>query len=202
MEKPNFNKENGLIPAIVQDEQSRKVLMLGYMNEEALQKTRATGEVTFYSRSRKTLWTKGKTSGNTLYLSKILIDCDQDTLLILARPAGPVCHKGTDTCFNEINEAGLLFIEYLENLIIDRKHKLPVDSYTAKLFRGGAEKIAQKVGEEAVELVIEAMKTADDRFLNEAADLVYHLLVLLAERGYALKDVAHVLEQRHQKEEK
>jgi len=197
MEKLDFKKGDGLIPAVVQDDQSRKVLMLGYMNEEALRLTRETGLVTFYSRSRQELWTKGETSGNSLHVKKILVDCDQDTLLIMAHPDGPVCHDGPDTCFNEINDSHLSFLDHLESVIKERKMDMPAGSYTTKLFTAGREKIAQKVGEEAVELVIEAMKNQDETLLNESADLVYHLLVLLADRGYSLRDVARVLQSRH-----
>jgi phosphoribosyl-ATP pyrophosphohydrolase/phosphoribosyl-AMP cyclohydrolase len=196
-EKLDFSKNNGLIPAIVQDSVTRKVLMLGYMNEEALRLTRETGLVTFYSRSRKTLWTKGETSGNSMKLVSIMVDCDRDTLLVLAEPAGPVCHDGPDTCFNEINRGDLFFLDNLQSLIQSRKRELPENSYTSKLFRKGTGKIAQKVGEEAVELVIEAMGRDDHAFLNEAADLMYHYLVLLVERGMRLQDVASVLAERH-----
>ncbi len=196
-EKLDFSKGNGLIPAIIQDELTRKVLMLGYMNEESLKITRETGLVTFYSRSRDTLWTKGETSGNSLVVKKIIADCDRDTLLILARPDGPVCHDGPDTCFNEINQTDLVYLDYLQDVIKDRKRNMPEGSYTAKLFKKGTAKIAQKVGEEAVELVIEAMKTDDEAFLNEGADLLYHLIVLLVDRGWTLQDVAKVLARRH-----
>ncbi len=196
-EKLDFSKNNGLIPAIVQDSVTRKVLMLGYMNEEALRMTRETGLVTFYSRSRKTLWTKGETSGNSMKLVRIMVDCDRDTLLVLAEPAGPVCHDGPDTCFNEINRGELFFLDHLQSLIHSRKRELPENSYTTKLFRKGTGKIAQKVGEEAVELVIEAMGTDDQAFLNEAADLMYHYIVLLVEKGVTLEDVAGILAQRH-----
>ena len=196
-EKLDFEKGNGLIPAIIQDDLTRKVLMMGYMNEESLKITRETGLVTFFSRSRDTLWTKGETSGNSLRVKKIIADCDRDTLLIMARPDGPVCHDGPDTCFNEINQTDLVYLDYLQEVIKDRKHTMPEGSYTAKLFRKGTAKIAQKVGEEAVELVIEAMKTDDEAFLNEAADLMYHLMVLLVDRGWTLQDVAKVLSSRH-----
>ncbi|HBB90198.1 MAG TPA: bifunctional phosphoribosyl-AMP cyclohydrolase/phosphoribosyl-ATP diphosphatase [Bacteroidales bacterium] len=196
-EKLDFSKSNGLIPAIVQDSVTRKVLMLGYMNEEALRMTRETGLVTFYSRSRKTLWTKGETSGNSMKLVRIMVDCDRDTLLVLAEPAGPVCHDGPDTCFNEINRGELFFLDHLQSLIQSRKRELPENSYTTKLFRKGTGKIAQKVGEEAVELVIEAMGKDDQAFLNEAADLMYHYLVLLVEKGVTLEEVAGILAQRH-----
>lgn len=197
-EKLDFSKSNGLIPAIIQDDLTRKVLMLGYMNEESLRITRETGLVTFYSRTRDTLWTKGETSGNSLRVKKIIADCDRDTLLIMAKPDGPVCHDGPDTCFNEINQSDLFYLDYLQEVIKDRKHKMPEGSYTTKLFKKGTAKIAQKVGEEAVELVIESMKSDDEAFLNEAADLVYHLTVLLVDRGWTLQDVAKVLANRHQ----
>jgi len=196
-EKLDFGKGNGLIPAIIQDDLTRKVLMLGYMNEESLKITRETGLVTFFSRTRDVLWTKGETSGNSLRVKKIIADCDRDTLLIMARPDGPVCHDGPDTCFNEINQTDLVFLDYLQEVIKDRKHNMPDGSYTAKLFKKGTAKIAQKVGEEAVELVIEAMKTDDEAFLNEGADLLYHLMVLLVDRGWTLRDVARVLASRH-----
>lgn len=196
-EKLDFSKGNGLIPAIIQDDLTRKVLMLGYMNEESLKITRDTGLVTFYSRTRQTLWTKGETSGNSLRVKKIKVDCDRDTLLIMARPDGPVCHDGPDTCFNEINQPDLMFLDYLQEVIKERKHTMPEGSYTAKLFKKGTAKIAQKVGEEAVEVVIEAMKSDDEAFLNESADLMYHFIVLLVDRGWTLGDVAKVLASRH-----
>jgi len=196
-EKLDFAKGNGLIPAIIQDDLTRKVLMLGYMNEESLKITRDTGLVTFFSRTRESLWTKGETSGNSLRVKKIIVDCDRDTLLIMARPDGPVCHDGPDTCFNEINQTDLVYLDYLQEVIKDRKRNMPEGSYTAKLFKKGTAKIAQKVGEEAVELVIEAMKADDEAFLNESADLLYHLIVLLVDRGWSLEDVAKVLASRH-----
>jgi len=198
-EKLDFSKGNGLIPAIVQDDLTRKVLMMGYMNEESLRITRETGLVTFYSRSRNSLWTKGETSGNSLHLKKILVDCDRDTLLIMASPDGPVCHDGPDTCFNEINKTDLMFLDSLQELIQERKRTMPEGSYTTKLFKKGTAKIAQKVGEEAVEVVIEAMKSDDEAFLNEGADLMYHFMVLLVDRGWTLEDVAKVLALRHKK---
>jgi phosphoribosyl-ATP pyrophosphohydrolase/phosphoribosyl-AMP cyclohydrolase len=196
-EKLDFSKGDGLIPAIIQDDRTRKVLMLGYMSKESLQLTRETGLVTFFSRSRDVLWTKGETSGNSLHVKKIITDCDRDTLLIMARPDGPVCHDGPDTCFNEINQIDLMFLDYLQEVIRERKHTLPEGSYTAKLFKAGTAKIAQKVGEEAVELVIESMRKDDEAFLNESADLIYHLIVLLTDRGWTLQDVARVLAERH-----
>lgn len=198
-EKLDFLKGDGLIPAIIQDDLTRKVLMLGYMNEESLRITRETGWVTFFSRSRDTLWTKGETSGNSLRVKKIIADCDRDTLLIMARPSGPVCHDGPDTCFNEINQTDLVYLDYLQDVIRDRKHTMPDGSYTANLFKQGTAKIAQKVGEEAVELIIEAMTSDDEAFLSESADLLYHLIVLLVDRGWSLQDVSKVLASRHKK---
>jgi phosphoribosyl-AMP cyclohydrolase / phosphoribosyl-ATP pyrophosphohydrolase len=200
-EKLDFSKGNGLIPAIIQDDLSRKVLMLGYMNEESLRITRETGLVTFYSRTRDTLWTKGETSGNSLKVKRIIADCDRDTLLIMARPEGPVCHDGPDTCFNEINQTDLFYLDYLQDVIKDRKRNLPEGSYTAKLFKKGTAKIAQKVGEEAVELLIEAMRSDDEAFLNEGADLLYHLIVLLVDRGWTLQDIVKVLSSRHKSDQ-
>jgi len=198
----DFKKLNGLIPAIIQDASTNTVLMLGFMNSEALDKTREEGKVTFYSRTKNRLWTKGEESGNFLHVVEILEDCDHDTLLIKANPAGPVCHTGSDTCFNEKNSAsstpdGLAFIAQLQQLIHIRKAEMPEGSYTTSLFTAGINKIAQKVGEEAVELVIESKDSNDDLFLNEAADLLYHLLVLLSAKGKDMKDVVSVLEQRH-----
>jgi phosphoribosyl-ATP pyrophosphohydrolase/phosphoribosyl-AMP cyclohydrolase len=192
----NFSKLNGLIPCVVQDENTGKVLMLGFMNEEALAKTVADQRVTFFSRSKQRLWTKGETSGNFLEFVSLLPDCDNDTLLIKARPKGPVCHTGADTCFQEKNKsAGLGF---LEDTIQARKRNPKSGSYTNHLLDGGINKIAQKVGEEAVELVIEAKDDDKDKFLGEAADLMYHYLVLLAAKGHALKDVVEVLQKRHE----
>lgn len=193
----NFEKLNGIIPAIIQDFRTDKVLMLGFMNPEALKKTREDGKVTFFSRTKNRLWTKGEESGNFLHVQNILEDCDTDTLLIKVRPEGPVCHTGNDTCFEEVNQGGVGFLAQLQGLIHQRKEEMPDNSYTTSLFRGGVNKMAQKVGEEAVELVIEAKDTNDDLFLNEAADLVYHLLVLLAARGYGIGDVSTLLQQRH-----
>jgi len=195
--KLDFTKLDGLIPAVVQDSATLRVLMVGFMNEEAYNQTKKSGKVTFYSRSRKKLWTKGEESGNYLYLDEIIPDCDSDTLLIKARPAGPVCHTGSDTCFDEDNTAGVHFLDTLEQIIKQRKEELPEGSYTTTLFKKGVNKIAKKLGEEAVELVIEAKDSNDELFLNEAADLIYHLEVLLVERNKELKDVIKVLEQRH-----
>jgi len=198
----DFKKLNGLIPAIIQDASTDRVLMLGFMNSEALDKTREEGKVTFFSRTKNRLWTKGEESGNFLHVIEILEDCDHDTLLIKANPAGPVCHTGSDTCFDEDNtDSGdspdLGFIADLQQLIHTRKAEMPEGSYTTSLFKEGINKIAQKVGEEAVELVIEAKDDNDSLFLNEAADLLYHLLVLLTAKGKDIRDVAAVLEQRH-----
>ena|ERR1035437_5711489 len=190
---------DGLVPAIVQDADSSVVLMLAYMNEESYKKTLQEGKVTFYSRSRKSLWTKGETSGNFLELLSMTEDCDGDTILVKARPKGPTCHTGSDTCFNETNQPKIDFLYYLENVIQNRK-KNPVEgSYTNKLFAKGINKIAQKVGEEAVEIVIEAKDDNAELFLGEAADLMYHYLVLLTAKGFALDDVIKVLEGRHPK---
>ena len=193
----DFEKLNGIIPAIIQDSQTDKVLMLGFMNPEALEKTKKEGKVTFFSRTKQRLWTKGEESGNFLHVEEIREDCDNDTLLVRARPEGPVCHTGSETCFNEENQGGLAFISQLQVLIHQRREEMPENSYTTSLFEAGINKIAQKVGEEAVELVIEAKDTNDDLFLGEAADLVYHLMVLLSARGYGMNDVAGLLQQRH-----
>ena len=194
--KVDFEKyAGGLAPAIVQDAETRKVLMLGFMNAEAFEKTRSSGRVTFFSRSRQQLWTKGETSGNFLEVSEIAIDCDADTILIKAQPAGAVCHTGADTCFNERNEAADFLFE-LEKIIRERKNQPAESSYTSKLFAKGLNKIAQKVGEEAVELIIEAKDDDPQLFKAEAADLLYHLLVLFAEKNIALNEVLETLKQR------
>jgi phosphoribosyl-ATP pyrophosphohydrolase/phosphoribosyl-AMP cyclohydrolase len=195
----NFDKLSGLVPAVIQDNSTNKVLMLGFMNPEALEKSRETGLVTFYSRTKKRLWTKGEESGNFLKIKEIIPDCDSDTLLVKVEPVGPVCHTGSDTCFNESNSDGLAFILSLQDLIHKRKIEMPPDSYTTRLFEKGINKIAQKVGEEAVELVIEAMDVNDELLLNEAADLMYHLLVLLSAREKDIRDVFAILEERHNK---
>lgn len=192
----DFKKGDGLLPAIIQDSKTQKVLMLGYMNEAALAKTLEDGKVTFFSRTKNRLWTKGESSGNFLSVVSIQEDCDQDTLLIQATPAGPVCHTGSDTCFQEKNEAND-FLNYLEKTIQDRKNNPTATSYTSSLFEKGMNKIAQKVGEEAVELVIEAKDNNKDLFLGEAADLMYHYLVLLTAKGFELEDVMEVLRKRH-----
>jgi phosphoribosyl-AMP cyclohydrolase / phosphoribosyl-ATP pyrophosphohydrolase len=196
-EMPDFDKmPGGLLPAIIQDVQTHQVLMLGYMNEEALRLTRASGLVTFFSRSKQRLWMKGETSGNTLKVSQIQLDCDQDTLLIQVIPGGPVCHNGTDTCWGATNEARY-FLPKLERIIQQRKTDAPEGSYTAKLFASGMAKMAQKVGEEAVETVIEALGNDRSLFLNESADLIYHLLVLLSAKEVELGEVEMVLKERH-----
>jgi len=195
----DYTKLDGLIPAIIQDSETSKVLMLGFMNKEALAQTKKEGRVTFYSRTKNRLWTKGEESGNYLEVVEILEDCDQDTLLIKANPAGPVCHTGSDTCFDELNLSDLQFLIDLQNIIDQRKDELPEGSYTTTLFKKGINTIAQKVGEEAVELIIEAKDQNDDLFLNESADLLYHMLVLLSAKGYSITDVIKVLSSRHRK---
>lgn len=192
----DFAKGDGLLPVIVQDASTRTVLMLGYMNEAALQKSLAEGRVTFYSRSKNRLWTKGETSNNFLDIVAIHMDCDKDTLLVQARPHGPVCHTGDATCFGSENK-GIHFLKHLQNTIQDRHDNPNGSSYTASLFAKGINKVAQKVGEEAVELVIEAKDENEELFLGEAADLMYHYLVLLRAKGYGLEEVIEVLEQRH-----
>ncbi len=194
--KIDYTKNNGLVPAIVQDADTQKVLMLGYMNEEAYQKTVETQQVTFFSRSKNRLWTKGEESGNVLQLVDIKVDCDQDTLLIKAKPHGPTCHTGTDTCWGEVNQNELAFLVKLEAVIQDRKENPTEESYTTSLFKKGINKVAQKVGEEAVEVVIEAKDDNDELFLNESADLLYHYLILLQAKGFKLQDVLKVLEGR------
>ena len=193
----DFEKTRGLVPAIVQDSLTGKVLMLGFMNEEALKATRQTGKVTFFSRSRQCLWMKGETSGNTLDVVEIRCDCDRDTLLVKARPNGPICHTGADTCFGEENEAGVFFLQYLQEFIAKRKEEMPEGSYTTMLFSQGINRMAQKVGEEAVETVIESTNGTDDKLISEASDLLYHLIVLLAAKGYNLDDLAGELKKRH-----
>jgi len=194
--KINFEKyADGLVPAIVQDAETRQVLMLGFMNAESLEITQKTGKATFFSRVRKTLWTKGERSGNFLDVAEILIDCDADTILIKAKPCGAVCHTGADTCFNETNE-NTDFLFELEKIISDRKENPQENSHTSKLFAKGLNKIVQKVGEEAVELVIEAKDDNAELFKSEAADLLYHLLVLFAEKNIRLADVLETLKQR------
>lgn len=197
--KIDFKKGEGLVPAIIQDWLSNKVLMLGYMNEAALKKTKEEGKVTFFSRTKDRLWTKGETSGNFLNVKEITIDCDQDTLLIKAEPQGPTCHTGSDTCFNESNNTNALFLHYLQDIIVERKNSTADKSYTKLLFDKGINKIAQKVGEEAVELVIESKDSDEDLFKNEAADLLFHLLVLLEAKDVKLEEVVEVLSERHKK---
>jgi phosphoribosyl-AMP cyclohydrolase / phosphoribosyl-ATP pyrophosphohydrolase len=197
IQKINFDKTQGLIPCIVQDAKTNTVLMLGYMNREALNKTLAENKLTFFSRSKQRLWTKGETSGNFLHLVDMKIDCDDDTLLFKVKPEGPTCHTGSDTCFNEVN--GFSGLEFLEAIIQERKKNPKEGSYTNQLFDSGINKVAQKVGEEAVELIIEAKDNNKELFLNEAADLMYHYLVLLTAKDYQLKDVLSVLRQRHAK---
>lgn len=194
----DFDKMDGLVPAIIQDELTSKVLMLGFMNEEALKKTQETGQVTFYSRTKKRLWTKGEESGNFLNVINILNDCDSDTLLIKVKPVGPVCHTGADTCWNESNEGNFFFLNYLQQFIQKRFQEMPEGSYTTSLFKKGVNRMAQKVGEEAVETVIEATNGTDDKFLYEASDLIYHLIVLLTSKGYSLDDLGKELKTRHQ----
>ncbi len=194
---PDFEKTSGLIPAIVQHAESRQVLMLGYMNREALDATNASGKVTFYSRTKKRLWTKGETSGNCLNLVSMAIDCDRDTLLVKAIPTGPVCHTGTPTCFGDQENEGFLGI--LDGMIAQRYSTPSETSYTSSLFAAGIGRMAQKVGEEATEVVIEALGRDDALLLNESADLLFHLMVLLRARGYSIADVEKVLESRNQK---
>ncbi len=195
--KPKFDENTGLIPAIVQDDATGKVLMLGYMNQESLDKTLDQGRVTFFSRSKQRLWTKGEESGNFLELVSINEDCDQDALLVKARPHGPTCHKGTDTCWGEKNEDRFGFLSDLEGVIRERRETSPENSYVASLFDKGINKIAQKVGEEAVELVIESKDDSEELFLNESADLLFHYLILLQAKGYTLTDIVNVLKDRH-----
>ena len=195
--KLDFEKMGGLIPAIVQDYDTNKVLMLGFMNEEAYEKTMQTGKVTFFSRTRNCLWTKGETSGNVLKVISVLVDCDNDTLLVKAHPTGPVCHTGADTCFGEKNEEAIMFLKYLQNFIERRRQEMPEGSYTTSLFMKGINRMAQKVGEEAVETVIEATNGTDDRLIYEASDLIYHLIVLLTSKGMRIEDLAKELKKRH-----
>ena len=195
----DFEKQGGLIPAVIQDAKSDKVLMLGYMNQEALEKTEKEGVVTFFSRSKQRLWTKGETSDNFLHVVEILKDCDEDTLLIKVNPAGPTCHTGADTCWNEVNAPGQAgWLNYLKAVIRERKNNPSEKSYTASLFEKGTNKIAQKVGEEAVEVVIEAKDQNHELFLDESADLLFHYLILLQAKGFKLTDVVKILEKRHQ----
>lgn len=193
----DFNKMQGLIPAIIQDARTKNVLMLGFMNQEAYNKTVELGKVTFYSRTKKRLWTKGEESGNFLNVVSIEEDCDHDTLLIKVNPAGPVCHKGTDTCFGSDNTSGIEFIAYLQKFISRRHEEMPEGSYTTSLFKKGINRMAQKVGEEAVETVIEATNGTDDGLIYEASDLIYHLIVLLTAKGHSIEELAAELASRH-----
>jgi phosphoribosyl-ATP pyrophosphohydrolase/phosphoribosyl-AMP cyclohydrolase len=195
--KIDFEKMGGLVPAIIQDAQTSKVLMLGYMNEEAYNKTMETKLVTFFSRSKQRLWTKGEESGNFLKLVSIASDCDNDALLVKANPVGPVCHTGADTCWNETNEANIQFLSYLQDFIEKRYKEMPEGSYTTSLFKKGLNRMAQKVGEEAVETVIEATNGTDDRLIYEASDMIYHLIVLLTSKGLRIDDLAKELKTRH-----
>ncbi|WP_280747906.1 bifunctional phosphoribosyl-AMP cyclohydrolase/phosphoribosyl-ATP diphosphatase HisIE [Parabacteroides sp. PF5-9] len=195
--KLDFDKMGGLIPAIIQDNNTNKVLMLGFMNEEAFEQTRQTGKVTFYSRSKNRLWMKGETSGNVLKVVDITADCDNDTLLVKAIPAGPVCHTGNDTCFGEENAEDIMFLKYLQNFIERRRQDMPEGSYTTSLFSKGVNRMAQKVGEEAVETVIEATNGTEEGFIYEASDMIYHLIVLLTSKGMRIEDLARELKKRH-----
>lgn len=193
----DFNKMNGLVPAIIQDAETAKVLMLGYMNQEAYDKTIKTGLVTFYSRTRQRLWTKGEESGNFLDVVSIKEDCDQDTLLIQVHPRGPVCHTGTDTCWGEVNSEPVMFLKELQQFIQKRHEEMPEGSYTTSLFQSGINKMAQKVGEEAVETIIEATNGTNERLIYEGSDLLYHLIVMLTAKGLSIEDLACELEERH-----
>lgn len=194
----DFEKCGGLVPAIIQDAQTKNVLMMGYMNPEAYQKTLETGKITFWSRSRQCLWTKGDTSGNFLWLVNIKVDCDKDTLLVTAHPEGPTCHTGTDTCWGEKNERNpLLFLSELQDFIEKRHREMPEGSYTTSLFKKGVNRMAQKVGEEALETVIEATNGSDEKMVYEAADMLYHLVVLLTSKGLRIEDIAKELATRH-----
>lgn len=195
----DFDKLGGLIPAIIQDSRTKNVLMLGFMNREAYEKTLELNKVTFYSRTRHRLWTKGEESGNFLNVVSIEADCDRDTLLIKAIPEGPVCHTGTATCFNDDNSYGIQFISELQDFIVKRHKEMPAGSYTTSLFESGINRMAQKVGEEAVETVIEATNGTDGRMMYEASDLLYHLIVLLTAKGRRIEELAEALERRHNK---
>lgn len=193
----DFEKMNGLIPAIIQDSYTQKVLMLGFMNKEAYEKTMETGKVTFFSRTKNRLWTKGEESGNFLHVVSVKADCDNDTLLIMVHPEGPVCHKGTDTCWGDKNEQDIMFLKELQDFIDRRRQEMPEKSYTTSLFNSGVNKMAQKVGEEAVETILEACNGTDERLIYEGADLLYHLIVLLTYKGYRIEDLARELKERH-----
>lgn len=193
----DFDKMDGLVPAIIQDSRTLKVLMLGFMNKEAYEKTVETGKVTFWSRTKQRLWTKGETSDNTLTVVDIKADCDNDTLLIKAIPAGPVCHTGSDTCWNEKNQNPIMFLSELQRFIEKRHEEMPEGSYTTSLFKSGCGRMAQKVGEEAIESVIEAMANNNERLIYEASDMIYHLIVLLTSKGLKIEDLAQELQKRH-----
>ena len=194
----DFDKMGGLVPAIIQDARTKNVLMLGFMNKEAYDKTLESGKVTFWSRSRQTLWTKGETSGNFLQLVSMAVDCDNDTLLVKVIPHGPTCHTGTDTCWGETNDASpLLFLQDLQDFIEKRREEMPEGSYTTRLFRDGVNKMAQKMGEEALETVIEATNGTNEQLIYEAADMLYHLEVLLTSKGLRIEDIALELQKRH-----
>ncbi len=193
----DFEKMNGLIPAIIQDNYTQKVLMLGFMNKEAYEKTMETGKVTFFSRTKNRLWTKGEESGNFLHVVSVKADCDNDTLLIMVHPEGPVCHNGTDTCWGDKNEQDIMFLKELQDFIDRRRQEMPEKSYTTSLFNSGVNKMAQKVGEEAVETILEACNGTDERLIYEGADLLYHLIVLLTYKGYRIEDLARELKERH-----
>lgn len=193
----DFEKMNGLIPAIIQDNYTQKVLMLGFMNKEAYEKTMETGKVTFFSRTKNRFWTKGEESGNFLHVVSVKADCDNDTLLIMVHPEGPVCHKGTDTCWGDKNEQDIMFLKELQDFIDRRRQEMPEKSYTTSLFNSGVNKMAQKVGEEAVETILEACNGTDERLIYEGADLLYHLIVLLTYKGYRIEDLARELKERH-----
>ncbi len=193
----DYNKMGGLVPAIIQDDKTQKVLMLGFMNEEAYSKTVESGKVTFWSRTKNRLWTKGEESGNFLNVVSISTDCDNDTLLIKVNPVGPVCHTGADTCWGETNKNPTMFLSELQRFIEKRHEEMPEGSYTTSLFQSGVSRMAQKVGEEAVESVIEAMACNDERLIYEASDMIYHLMVLLTSKGLKIEDLAAELQKRH-----
>lgn len=195
----DFEKVDGLIPAIIQDNDTSKVLMLGYMNKEALTKTQELGKVTFFSRTKQRLWTKGEESGNFLQVVSIAKDCDHDTLLVKVNPVGPVCHTGADTCFGEENKEDIMFFKYLQQFIEKRHADMPEGSYTTTLFESGINRMAQKVGEEALESVIEACNGTDERLVYESADMLYHLIVMLTSKGLSIEDLARELQKRHKK---
>ena len=193
----DFDKMDGLVPAVIQDAETKNVLMLGFMNKEAYEKTMETGKVTFCSRTKNRLWTKGEESGNFLHVVSVKADCDNDTLLIMVHPEGPVCHKGTDTCWGDKNEQDIMFLKELQDFIDRRRQEMPEKSYTTSLFNSGVNKMAQKVGEEAVETILEACNGTDERLIYEGADLLYHLIVLLTYKGYRIEDLARELKERH-----